>query len=106
MEVIPLMLRIFSTLLNALVGSFVFNLITRSNRPVTGVMDVTLFIFLSWLIVRVRSPLVFAKTKLVDSDLDIFLLKSPAHSEAIFQRLNRVSRSLVTLVLGNLRRQG
>ena len=54
--------------------------------------------------VRVRSPLVFAKTKLVDSDLDIFLPKSSAFSDAISWRLNLSDPSLVTLAWRNLRR--
>src|SRR5437773_2124981 len=63
----------FSTVLNALIGSLVPSLITRSKRPVTGVTDSMLLTRLSWLTMCPSSPLAFAKTKLVDADLDIFL---------------------------------
>jgi hypothetical protein len=60
---------------NALIGSLVFSRITRSKRPVTGVTDSMLVTRLSWLTMCPSSPLAFAKTKLVDADLDIFSLK-------------------------------
>src|SRR6266704_1456179 len=72
-DVMPVMLLIFSTVLNALIGSLVLSLITRSKRPVTGVTDSMLLTRLSWLTMCPSSPLAFAKTKLVDADLDIFL---------------------------------
>jgi len=39
-------------------------------------MDAMLLILLSWLMMRPDSPLQFAKTKLIDSDFDIVVLKS------------------------------
>src|SRR6266700_2508132 len=102
--VMPLMLRIFSTVLKALMGSLVFSLITRSNRPVTGVTDATLVVFLSWLMIRASSPLAFAKTKLVDSDLDIVLLRALRGMDHICQRLNQIASSTVTLCVQNLSR--
>src|SRR4029077_2847936 len=95
-DVMPLMLRIFSTVLNALESSLVFNLITRSKRPVTGVMEAMLLILLSWLMIRPGAPLAFAKTKLIDSDLDIVVLKSLIESDAISRRLNQEDPPVVT----------
>jgi hypothetical protein len=45
------------------------------------------------------SPLAFAKTKLVDADLDIFSLKSTEQLHAICQRLNPATLPRVTLEL-------
>src|SRR6266705_937501 len=73
LAVTPSILLIFSTVLNALMGSLVPSLITRSKRPVTGVTDSMLLTRLSWLTMCPSSPLALAKTKLVDADLDIFL---------------------------------
>src|SRR5712692_10087555 len=91
------MLLIFSTVLNALRGSLVFNRITRSKRPVTGVTDSMLVTRLSWLTMCPSSPFAFAKTKLVDADLDIFSLKSTCKLHAICQRLNPAALPPVTL---------
>src|SRR5467141_2711148 len=98
-DVMPVMLLIFSTVLNALMGSLVFNRITRSKRPVTGVTYSMLLTRLSWLTMCPSSPLAFAKTKLVDADLDIFSLKSTGRLHAICQRRNPATRPPVTLEL-------
>ena len=48
------------------------------------------------------SPLAFAKTKLVDADLDIFSLKSTCKLHAISQRLNPATLPTVTLSFGQV----
>ena len=42
------------------------------------------------------SPLAFAKTKLVDADLDIFSLRETGHLQSICQRLNPTGLPPVT----------
>src|SRR5437870_13535277 len=79
-DVMPVMLLIFSTVFNALMGSLVLSRITRSKRPVTGVTDSMLPTRLSWLTICPCSPLAFATTKLVDAELDSVCLKSIAQT--------------------------
>jgi len=59
--------------LKALAGLFVRSLMTRSKRPVTGVMDSTVGMRLIWLMALVIPRLQLANIQLVDSFFDIFL---------------------------------